>query len=243
MSEGQGSISYTGRQGAVPPFVNVQGARNGTSLDSSAFVVLGQDVGEAGNPARLLSDREVDLDGFVLNFIDSSNVSGSLVRIGDSMVNFGTDDTYIFGDPQTGSLNLSGGQPGVADDTESSIQLVGITQSPTSTRKAVAIRQGWTDDTADATGLSIEIAGVKVAQGRPLQIQFNAATIFFVDQDANISTDGNMECGGSIKTGPPNNSAANWLLGQLLSGAVVPDAANFLEVNVAGVVHKIIVAA
>jgi hypothetical protein len=71
MSEGQGSISYSSQGGgAVPPFVNVEGARNGLSLDADDFVVLGQDsgVGPAG-PAKLLSDREIALLTFFIQFL------------------------------------------------------------------------------------------------------------------------------------------------------------------------------
>jgi hypothetical protein len=74
MSEGQGSISYSKRSsGAVPPFVNVAGARNGTSLDAASFVVLGQDVGEAGNPAKLTSNRQIPLEGNAIEFLRSNS--------------------------------------------------------------------------------------------------------------------------------------------------------------------------
>lgn len=52
----------------------VKGARNGLSLDSASNVVLGQDIGAAGNPAILLSDREVPMAGFYLNLFDGNLV-------------------------------------------------------------------------------------------------------------------------------------------------------------------------
>ena len=71
MSEGQGNISYSSQGGgAVPPFVNVEGARNGASLDADNFVVLGQDAGTGpGGPAKLLDDREIPLLTFFLDFL------------------------------------------------------------------------------------------------------------------------------------------------------------------------------
>jgi hypothetical protein len=71
VSEGQGSISYSSQGGgAVPPFVNVEGARNGDSLDADNFVVLGQDEGAgAAGPAELLNNREIPLGAFLIQFL------------------------------------------------------------------------------------------------------------------------------------------------------------------------------
>ncbi|MGV3631071.1 MAG: tail fiber domain-containing protein [Bacteroidota bacterium] len=46
------------------------GAINGTSVNVSNKVVLGQDISEVGDPAELLSDREIPMDGNQLNFND-----------------------------------------------------------------------------------------------------------------------------------------------------------------------------
>lgn len=63
---GQGSLGYTpGKQPATP--ATVTGANNGVSLDG-ANVQLGQDVGEAGNPAALLDNREIPLSNFSFHF-------------------------------------------------------------------------------------------------------------------------------------------------------------------------------
>jgi hypothetical protein len=64
---GQGSISYSEPPGAGAGFINVAGARNGVSIDSGMFVVLGQDIGAAGNPAKLLSNREIPDEGLYIN--------------------------------------------------------------------------------------------------------------------------------------------------------------------------------
>jgi hypothetical protein len=66
MSIGQGSISLT-----QPPLpagaIAIDGARNGLSVDTGSFIVLGQDVGAGGDPAKLLSNREIPLQAFSLN--------------------------------------------------------------------------------------------------------------------------------------------------------------------------------
>lgn len=68
-SEGQGNISYAGNNAAPGigggPITN---AANGLTLSTTlpATVVLGQDVGQAGNPGILLSNREIPSGGFNL---------------------------------------------------------------------------------------------------------------------------------------------------------------------------------
>ena len=74
MSQTQGSISYgspPGNGGAGPVFM---GARNGDSLDAGGFVVLGQNIGAAGDPSKLLSAREVPLEDFYINFRGNSAI-------------------------------------------------------------------------------------------------------------------------------------------------------------------------
>jgi len=80
MSQGQGSISRTSPSGgAQPPFVNIAGARNGASLDSSSYVVLGQDVGEFGDPAALLNSREIPMvGGFRINWFGGCSVMSTV---------------------------------------------------------------------------------------------------------------------------------------------------------------------
>lgn len=88
MSEGQGSISISSQGGgAVPPFVNVGGARNGTSLDGDSFVVLGQDLGTGpAGPAKLLNNREIPLGAFEIQFL----------RPGLAVMALGDEGFFIF---------------------------------------------------------------------------------------------------------------------------------------------------
>jgi hypothetical protein len=46
-------------------------ADNGLSVDGTGVIVLGQDIGAVGDPAQLLSPREIPLNGFSLNIRDA----------------------------------------------------------------------------------------------------------------------------------------------------------------------------
>lgn len=71
--DGFGNIDYgTPGGGAVPPFVNVAGARNGVSLDPDSFVVLGNDLGDVTQPAKFTSNRRIDMKGFAMVFFRST---------------------------------------------------------------------------------------------------------------------------------------------------------------------------
>ena len=67
MSLGQGNISFTNKPAAAA--ASVAGARNGLSVAALLNAVLGQDVGEVGDPGALISNREIPLAGFSLNFL------------------------------------------------------------------------------------------------------------------------------------------------------------------------------
>lgn len=83
---GQGSLGLTPRsKPATAP--TILDANNGLSL-SGTDVQLGQDVGAVGDPASLLNDREIPMDGFDLHF------AGSLIGLSiyDSLGNASIDD-------------------------------------------------------------------------------------------------------------------------------------------------------
>jgi hypothetical protein len=54
----QGSISFVGNSGNGRP---IAGAQNGNSINAAGFVVLGNNIGEAGNPAAFSSTREINV--------------------------------------------------------------------------------------------------------------------------------------------------------------------------------------
>jgi len=80
----QGNITFTGVQGNTAPAV--LGANNGVSVDSgTSFVVLGQNVGAVGDPAALLSAREIPINAFAIRF--RTNAAGQYLRIGKYSTN------------------------------------------------------------------------------------------------------------------------------------------------------------
>lgn len=73
-ARGQGSLTRSPKSGSgqpEPPFA-LDSAYNGLSVDAAGKIVLGQDVGAAGNPAILLNDREIPMAGFYLDFKGSN---------------------------------------------------------------------------------------------------------------------------------------------------------------------------
>jgi hypothetical protein len=74
MAEGQGNITYGPRGGAGGGGIVVTGARNGLSIDTLGNIVLGEDIGASGSPAALISDREIPMAGFYLNYYNGKIV-------------------------------------------------------------------------------------------------------------------------------------------------------------------------
>lgn len=75
-------ITYTGVSSVSPAAGTLTGADNGLSV-SGANAVLGQDVGQSGNPGALISNREIPMGGNSLslgNAADTQNFSFILVN-------------------------------------------------------------------------------------------------------------------------------------------------------------------
>lgn len=70
----------------APPFA-ANSANNGLSVNGAGEIVLGDDIG--GVLAALLSDREIDNNGFLFRFLNAGN---------DLLLLDPANDTYIFGD-------------------------------------------------------------------------------------------------------------------------------------------------
>jgi hypothetical protein len=80
MSFGQGNIHFVNNPAAGSPLTN--GARNGLS-QKLGYAVLGQDLGELGSPADLLSNREIPLNGFQLNLLQDAGTAKGLNILGN----------------------------------------------------------------------------------------------------------------------------------------------------------------
>lgn len=79
MQDGLGNIIYGSTNAPGGGGVTIAGARNGTSLDTSNFVVLGQEVGDPANPGTLLNNREVPMTGgFHINWFGGAHVMSTV---------------------------------------------------------------------------------------------------------------------------------------------------------------------
>lgn len=122
---GIGAIAISTTQKKEPsgaPFT-AGSARNGTSIDSTGRVVLGNDLGDAAAPARLLNDREIitdDLVGTLFNIFLNAALNGVTTRMDGTVIEMvgqpGTAPTIqIIGqDPSTPTVNVSAAGAGAA---------------------------------------------------------------------------------------------------------------------------------
>jgi hypothetical protein len=73
-----GNISFSDSPGAPAGFINVAGARNGLTVDSTNHIVLGADALNTGE--QLLSNRFIDMRQFAITFQSSTNSNTSGVN-------------------------------------------------------------------------------------------------------------------------------------------------------------------
>jgi len=118
---GQGN-SFIQPNSATPPTVfppfPLNAADNGLSVDPVTLeIVLGQSVGAAGDPARLLNNREIPMNGFEFNMLQGINqllsINGSgvgllLAGIGDIGSGFGNNGSLVITNNQSSNLFSSG---------------------------------------------------------------------------------------------------------------------------------------
>jgi hypothetical protein len=115
MSNGQGNISFSeppGSSGGGGGGIDVAGARNGLTVDGSNFIVLGQDVGEAGALGSLLNPREVPLNGQSITFDQVPSLSTSFFKIDGAaaaMLNYYKGDA---GEQPAQLITIQGQVPG-----------------------------------------------------------------------------------------------------------------------------------
>lgn len=116
MALGSGNIGTNQRQFPQngPPFI-AGSARNGTSIDLIGTVVLGQDVGDPGNPAILLNNREIPMNGFSFAFTDNFKVQpqGTYFLGDDAAIGNGTEIILRDAVPDVRILTLIGAASGV----------------------------------------------------------------------------------------------------------------------------------
>lgn len=199
MSLGQGSTGYDSLKNPPagppgPPFVATS-ADNGLSVDPvSGRIVLGQAIGEAGDPAQLLSNREIPLKGFsfvlgeaadqhltidptLLNYAIgdiSTNGNGSRISINDALEHFRIEtatELALFIAPQTYSFGnvgdtLNGSKISI-DDTNDSFAFRSLGNGRMMSLQGFnsLYRIGDIDSMGNDTQLSINDASQYIAMG------------------------------------------------------------------------------
>jgi hypothetical protein len=123
MSEGQGSISYSSESSGSSGGIVVAGARNGLSVDASGYIVLGQSVAHAANPAKMLDDQEIPMQAFTLNLFDgvlvvsnerqASPMAGLLQVVQNELGTSGTDTSFAVINTTQATGSLLQNSPGI----------------------------------------------------------------------------------------------------------------------------------
>jgi hypothetical protein len=136
--EGIGNIVY-GNGSAAGGGGTVTGANNGLEL-TGAVVQLGQTVGQGGNPAILLSTREIPLGGFSLNlkntvaaglvpqinFTNSAGANIANLRVDDdSSIFFGLSAGIATGGPVVATVVIGNGAGNAVTNASSRNTLIG----------------------------------------------------------------------------------------------------------------------
>lgn len=99
MNFNQGSIGINAQPvlRSAPPAV--VGAQNGVSIDNAGNVVLGNSLGDPANPAQLLDDREVVMNGWGISFVNP---------IPGNSTNLSIDANGYFSSTGTGAIAAPG---------------------------------------------------------------------------------------------------------------------------------------
>lgn len=182
---------------------SLTGAHNGTSLSTinPQFVSWGQDVGQPGNPGQLLSDREVPMNSFNVQFVDGGvpTVGANRFAIGQAVPLFFPTKVYIHN-----NIELVGAL------TETDATLVQIPFGP---NPLVIAQEGFIRGLNDQSTSAIGVLGVSlnVVSKANIGVQGSA----FHGQAQNIGVYGNvptnssgtgMNIGGYFEALSPNGS-------------------------------------
>lgn len=245
----------------IPP-ATVTDADNGLSLNGT-IVELGQDVGAVGDPAQLLNDREIPLSGFFVDFLGVNldfllDDALNRVKVGSGAFDYfnldllnniltiqNPTDDFTFELNPNGDNNMlfypnseflvyqelpSGNYfsfdqffNGLGDVTSS---MENFDFALNNTSGLVTRKQESKTGNTQATSIYSYLAGV----GGKLVIDGEAQLLW---TDVPFQT-------GFITAAGDNGK---WKLGKVKAGAVALDAANYVEVEIEGVIVKLLKAA
>lgn len=197
--------------------LTIQSSSNGVATITIKPGILPSD----GNFVNLTVTGGSNLQGLV-------NIGGDLTANGISTFNgeaIFNDTLTANGSANFGSLNFTG-------------TLEGTGSIAISTDKFTV--DGATGDTAIAGAL--DVAGETTVAGLTAD-SLACDTITEKTADAGVTADGVLLKDGAIVTDQPSPSGAGaWKLGTLIVGVSTPDATQYLEVSVGGVVYKLVIA-
>lgn len=177
-------------------------ARNGLSVEVSGLqkkVVFGQNVGQSGNPALLLSDREIPMGSHSVVLKDG-NISNTLRSNSISLINSTTSHTISIStaDPFGNTLSLFTSNPAancniILGVLGSNPALWGLTASATD------LRMMWND------GFSSPLTGFKMFPTADLQFPNYPST----RNDGPTTSAVYMDIDGNLKYGPISVSSSS----------------------------------
>lgn len=210
-----------------PPFA-ANSADNGDSVDlTSGKIVLGNDVGDPLMPAALLKDREiVTFSAFAIELVDFFMRSLRL-RL--------TEQRILLEEIASASnftVTAFGGTPNM--QLTGSIDAVAALNNPTGGFgwQTNGINPYWEAQNPSGSFrgmMNLAVLVIKSANGGGNGLE--------LDPVAN-----DVKSTGTLSSADPGSGSGVWRLGKFTAGAVAPDAANYVEVMIDGVVRKLIVA-
>lgn len=211
------------------PFV-AGSANNGLSVDAvTGKIVLGNDLADPAAPAALLSPREI-VDGGGVNPITISdavpaNVQDILTSLSQTILDVATGSSID-------ARSIGGGFMRMIANTIGSVAIIGVT-----------------DNAGGQAGLNTGGGTAQIFINNALQsfALINSVNLLFIK---NVGGAGNgieidpiandVKSTGTLSTADPGSGIGKWKLGTVVAGAVAPDAANYVEVDIGGVIVKLI---
>lgn len=215
-------------------------ANNGTTLIGGNTVQLGQDVDAAGDPGKLISNRQLVLNDNTLSI--KQDIYGSSILFEAFKVSIITDNTNG-GNSLTFSEVSSPGQDFIVSQVGTAIggDLAGVifygTSSITVHNNGNIVIDASTGTIIQGTGLTFSdnVIPIALASTGILVYQLTGTDIALINAP-------HLNITGSLKTAvPPSGvtTASNWYLGSVQNAAVILDTTRYVEVNINGAIVKL----
>lgn len=209
----------------APPFAATS-AFNGCSVDIiTGKIVLGNDVGDVPGAAGLQSNREIVTNGLSIQLVDfepgpvsRNSLNDNTIRIDDLVngntfkvnVNAGNIQTTITSNLNPCTLSMSSPGGGFGFTTEGPADF-------------------------NISNLVETFSMLLAAGSHVLQLLSSGGNGLTINATTN-----DVASSGTLSTADPGSGIGKWKLGTVVAGAVAPDGANYVEVDIGGVTVKLI---